>query len=156
MELLKSMASLHLVHIPYKGGAPAVADLIGGQTDAMFAAFPEAAPHVKAGRLKALAISASKRSTLMPDLPTVAEGGVSGFEAVGWQGLLAPSATPRPIIEMIHRALAQSLENTEFRGRIDSMGIEFSGAGPDEFSRFIGREVKKWAKVVADSGARID
>jgi tripartite-type tricarboxylate transporter receptor subunit TctC len=156
MELLKSMASLHLVHIPYKGGAPAVADLIAGQTDAMFAAFPEAAPHVKSGRLRALAISAGKRSALMPDLPTVAEAGVNTFEAIGWQGLLAPAATPQPIVDKIHLSIAQALKQPEFRARIDAMGIELSGAGPQEFKRFIGVEVTKWAGVVARSGARVD
>ncbi|HVL56398.1 MAG TPA: tripartite tricarboxylate transporter substrate binding protein [Burkholderiaceae bacterium] len=156
MELLKSMADLRIVHIPYKGGAPAVADLISGQTDVMFAAFPEAAPHVRANRLKALAISASKRSPLMPDLPTVAESGVRGFEAVGWQGLLAPAATPRPVVEKIHQTLARGLAQPELRSRIDAMGIEFSGAGPQPYQRFIRDEVAKWAKVVEQSGARID
>lgn len=156
MELLKSMGSLDLTHIPYKGGAPAVADLIAGQTDAMFAAFPEAAPHVKSGRLKALAISASKRSELMPDLPTVAESGIVGYEAIGWQGLLAPATTPRQIVEKIHQTVAQSLKQTETRDRINGMGIELSGAGPDEFQRFIGSEIAKWAKVVKDSGAKVD
>jgi tripartite-type tricarboxylate transporter receptor subunit TctC len=148
MELLKSMADLRIVHIPYKGGAPAVADLISGQTDVMFAAFPEAAPHVRANRLKALAISASKRSPLM--------SGVRGFEAVGWQGLLAPAATPRPVVEKIHQTLARGLAQPELRSRIDAMGIEFSGAGPQPYQRFIRDEVAKWAKVVEQSGARID
>lgn len=156
MELLKSSASLHLVHIPYKGGAPAVADLIAGQTQAMFAAFPEAAPHVRSGRLRALAISSTKRSALMPDLPTVAESGIRGYEAVGWQGLLAPAATPRPIVQKIHETLAAALNQPEVRDRIKGMGIDLSGAGPDDFRQFIGVEVAKWAKVVKASGASID
>ena len=156
MELLKSSASLHIVHIPYKGGAPAVADLIAGQTHVMFAAFPEAAPHVRSGRLKPLAISSTRRSALMPDLPTVAESGIRGYEAIGWQGLLAPASTPRPVVQKIHDTLAAALNQPEVRERIRGMGIDLSGAGPEEFGRFIGGEVAKWAKVVKASGASID
>jgi tripartite-type tricarboxylate transporter receptor subunit TctC len=156
MELLKSMARLHVVHVPYKGGAPAVADLIGGQTDVMFAAFPEAAPHVNGGRLRALAISSPTRSKLLPATPTVAEAGVKGFEAIGWQGLLAPGTTSPEIVKQIHQAVAAALALPENRARIDAMGIEFSGEGPEGFQRFMAREVPKWAKVVKASGAKID
>jgi len=156
MELLKSMAGLRIVHVPYKGGAPAVADLIGAQTDVMFAAFPEAAPHVKAGRLRALAISSPTRSRVMPDVPTVAEGGVAGFEAIGWQGLLAPGTTPPALVEQIHAAVAKGLAQPDMRARIDAMGIEFSGQGPAQFQAFLAREVPKWAAVVKQSGARLD
>jgi tripartite-type tricarboxylate transporter receptor subunit TctC len=156
MELLKSMAHLHIVHVPYKGGAPAVADLIGGQTDVMFAAFPEASPHVNGGRLRALAISSPERSKVMPAVPTVAEGGVENFGAVGWQGLLAPAATPPEVVRHIHDAVAKALARPENRSKIDAMGIEFSGQGPVEFKSFLGREVSKWSAVVKQSGARID
>jgi tripartite-type tricarboxylate transporter receptor subunit TctC len=156
MELLKSMARLHIVHVPYKGGAPAVADLIGGQTDVMFAAFPEAAPHLKGGRLRALAISSPTRSKLLPATPTVAEGGVAGFEAIGWQGLLAPGTTPPELVKKIHDATVAALALPENRARIDAMGIEYSGEGPGGFQAFLSREVPKWAKVVKQSGARID
>lgn len=156
MELLKSMAGISLVHIPYKGGAPAVADLIAGQTHTMFAAFPEAAPQVQGGRLRALAISADKRSPRMPDLPTVAESGVPGFVAVGWQGLLAPAATPPAVVQALHAAVAEAMARPAVRAQLDAMGIEVSGDGPDAFKAFIGREVQKWAKVVERSGARVD
>lgn len=156
MELLKVSAGLHVVHVPYKGGAPAIADLIGGQTDMMFAALPEATPHVKGNRLRALAISSPRRSTLLPAVPTVAEGGIRDFEAVGWQGLLAPGSTPRRLVEQIHGALSQALARPEIRSQFDAMGIELSGQGPAEFGNFLGSEVKKWAAVVQRSGARID
>jgi tripartite-type tricarboxylate transporter receptor subunit TctC len=156
MELLKSMARLHIVHVPYKGGAPAVADLIGAQTDVMFAAFPEASAHVNGGRLRALAISSPDRSKVLPAVPTVAEGGVAGFEAIGWQGLLAPAATPPDVVKRLHEAVAAALARPENRSKIDAMGIEFSGQGPAEFRAFLGREVSKWSDVVKQSGARID
>ena len=156
MELLKSMARLHIVHVPYKGGAPAVADLIGAQTDVMFAAFPEASPHVNGGRLRALAISSPERSKVLPGVPTVSEGGVNGFAAIGWQGLLAPAATPPEIVKQVHEAVARALTRPENRSKIDAMGIELSAQGPAEFKSFLAREVPKWAAVVQQSGARID
>lgn len=156
MELLKSMARLHVVHVPYKGGAPAVADLIGAQTDVMFAAFPEAAPHVNGGRLRALAISSPRRSKVLAGVPTVAESGVAGFEAIGFQGLLAPGTTPPEIVERIHKAVAAALAEPQNRAKIDAMGIEFSAQGPADFQAFLAREVPKWAAVVKQSGARID
>ncbi len=156
MELLKSAGSLDIVHIPYKGGAPAVSDLIAGQIDVMFAALPEATPHIRSGRLRALAISSSKRSTLLPDVPTVAEAGVAGFEAIGWQGLLAPAATPREVIDRIHRTLSEGLQQPQARKSVDAMGLTFSGAGPEAFGPFLATELSKWAKVVASSGVRLD
>ncbi len=156
MEMLKSAANLRIVHIPYKGGAPAVTDLIGGQTDVMFAAFPEVVQHVNGGRLRALAISSPARSRVMPSVPTVAESGFPGFEAIGWQGLLAPASTPPDLIERLQAAVAAGLAPAEIRARIEAMGIEFSGAGPAEFQAFLAREVPKWKEVVAKSGARID
>lgn len=156
MELLKSMAKLHIVHLPYKGGAPALADLIGGQTDLMFAALPEATPHIKGGRLRALAISSPQRSAVMSSVPTIRESGVEGFEAIGWQGLLAPGTTPQAVVDKIHADLAKALTMPETRSAIDAMGIEFSGDGPAGFGKFLSREVGKWAEVVRKSGARID
>jgi tripartite-type tricarboxylate transporter receptor subunit TctC len=156
MELLKSMARLHIVHVPYKGGAPAVADLIAAQTDVMFAAFPEASPHVNGGRLRALAISSPQRSKVLPQVPTVSEAGVEGFAAIGWQGLLAPASTPPEIVKQIHEAVAKALARPENRSRIDAMGIEFSAQGPADFKAFLAKEVPKWATVVQQSGARID
>jgi tripartite-type tricarboxylate transporter receptor subunit TctC len=156
MELLKSLAGISIVHIPYKGGAPAVADLVAGQTDLMFAAFPEAIPYVKSGRLRALGISTSKRFSLMPELPTIAESGVPGFQAVGWQGLLAPAATPKPIVEQLNAAIAEALAGIELRDRLEAMGLDLSGIGPAPFRAFMLDEIDKWSKVVAQSGARID
>jgi tripartite-type tricarboxylate transporter receptor subunit TctC len=156
MELLKSAANLRVVHIPYKGGAPAVTDLIGGQTDVMFAAFPEVLQHVNGGRLRALAISSPARSKVLTTVPTVAESGFPGFEAIGWQGLLVPSATPPDIVERLQSAVAAGLAPADMRAKIEAMGIEFSGAGPAAFQAFLAREVPKWADVVSKSGARID
>ncbi len=156
MELLKSMAGLDIVHVPYKGGAAAITVLLAGQSDAMFAAFSEAVPYIKGGRLNALAISSRKRSAVFPSVPTIDESGVAGFEVVGWQGLLAPASTPKAIVDKLHGAVAEGMQRPEVRGRFDTMGLEYSGAGPDEFRAFLRNEVPKWAKVVAQSGARVD
>lgn len=156
MELLKSMAGLSIVHVPYKGGAPAVADLIAGQVDLMFAAFPEAAPHMAAGRLRGLAISTAQRFPRAPDLPTVAESGVPGFEAVGWQGMLAPAGTPPAIVQMLHSAVAEAMQEPELNNRLREMGLHVSGAGPADFRTFIDQEIGKWRDVAQRAGARVD
>ncbi|MEO6270043.1 MAG: tripartite tricarboxylate transporter substrate binding protein [Lautropia sp.] len=156
MELLKAKTGLRIVHVPYNGGAPAIAGLIGGQTDLMFAALPEAAPQVASGRLRALAISSLERSELLPDLPTVSEAGVTGFNAVGWQGILAPGDTPRHVVMRIHAALNNVLARAETRSRIKALGLRISGAGPRQFHEFLAGELLKWADVVKRSGARVD
>ncbi len=156
MELLKARTDLRIVHVPYSGGAPAVVGLIGGQTDLMFAALPEAAPHVASGRLRVLAISSLERSELMPDVPTVSEAGVTGFNAVGWQGLLAPGDTPHHVVTRIHAALANALARAGTRARIEALGLRISGEGPGRFHDFLAVELTKWADVVKRSGARVD
>ena len=156
MELLKSMAGLDVVHVPYKGGAAAITVLLAAQSDSMFAAFPEAVPYIKGGRLRALAISSKKRSPLMPTVRTIDESGVAGFEVVGWQGLLAPAAVPKSIVDKLHGVILEGMQRPEVKARFDTMGLDFSGAGPDEFRAFLRGEVGKWAKVVAQSGAKVD
>jgi len=156
MELLKSLAGLDIVHVAYKGGAPAVADLIAGQTDLMFAAFPEAVGHMQSGRLRALGISTPERFDRAPDLPTIAEAGVTGFEAVGWQGLLGPAGMPPATVEKLHAAVAEAMARPELKSRLQNMGLHVSGAGPAEFRRFMEREIEKWKEVATRAGARVE
>lgn len=145
-----------MVHVPYSGGAPAVVGLIGGQTDIMFAALPEAAPHVASGRLRVLAISSLERSELMPDVPTVSEAGVTGFNSVGWQGLLAPGDTPHHVVTRIHAAPDNALARAGTRARIEALGLRISSSGPGRFQEFLAGELTKWADIVKRSGARVD
>lgn len=155
-ELLKMMTGTDMVHVPYKGTGPAIADLIGGQITFMFADALAAAPQVKAGKLRGLAVSSPRRFALVPDLPTVAESGVPGFSAVGWTGLLAPAGTPQPIVRKLNREVVRVLPLPEVKDKLAGDGSEFGKNTPEEFSVFIKQEIAKWAKVVKASGARSD
>ena len=156
MEMFKAATGLHLVHIPYRGGPPAITDLIGGQVSLMFETGPGILPHVKAGKVRALAVSRGKRTAGAPDLPTVAESGVPGFDAAAWIGMLAPAGTPREIVARINAELNKGLAGAEMRDRLISMGSDPVGGSADEFGAFIKSELAKWAKVVKDSGAKVD
>ena len=155
-ELFKLAAGINIVHIPYKGTAPAVTDLVSGQVSMMIANMPSVLPMVKAGRLRALAVTSLARSSLMPELPTVAESGLPGFEVIVWYGVLAPAATPKPIINMLNGHLKQMAGLPEVRERLASQGAEAISSTPEEFARKIGDDVKKWAKVVQASGSRAE
>ncbi len=155
-ELLKMMTGTDMVHVPYKGTGPAIADLIGGQITFMFADALAAAPQVKAGKLRGLAVSSPRRFALVPDLPTVAESGVPGFSAVGWTGLLAPAGTPQPVVRKLNREVVRVLPLPEVKDKLAGDGSEFGKNTPEEFSVFIKQEIAKWAKVVKASGARAD
>ena len=156
MEMFKSATGLHLVHIPYKGGPPALTDLIAGQVSVMFETIIGALPHVKNGKLRALAVSRSKRSAVVADLPTVAESGVPGFDATAWVAMFAPAGTPREIIARANSDLARGLATPELREKIAGLGAEAAGGTPEEFSAFHKAELVKWAKVVKASGARVE
>jgi tripartite-type tricarboxylate transporter receptor subunit TctC len=151
-ELFKSMAGVDLLHVPYKGTGQAVTDLLGGQIDLLFAPAQAVMPHVNAGRLKALATTGAKRAEALPALPTVAESGVPGYAAVGWFGLLAPAATPRPVVEKLSRDANQVLADAEVRARMHALGAEPAGGAPDEFARFIRDDQAKWAKLMREAG----
>jgi tripartite-type tricarboxylate transporter receptor subunit TctC len=156
MEMFKTATGLHLVHIPYKGGPPAITDLIGGQVSLMFETGPGILPHVKSGKVRALAVSRGKRTAGAPELPTVAESGVPGFDAAAWIGMLAPAGTPREIIARINAELNKGLAGAEMRDRLINMGSDPVGGSAEEFGAFIKSELTKWAKVVKDSGAKVD
>ena len=145
-----------MVHVPYKGAQPALTDVIAGQCQVMFATSASAIPYVKAGRLRALAVTTAQRSLSLPDLPTVAEAGVPGFESITWHGVVVPSATPVSIIERLNRDINAALRERDLRDRLQGLGVEVAGGSPQEFAAYIAREIPKWTKVVKDSGARVE
>lgn len=156
MELLKTMTGINVVHVPYKGGAPAVADLLGGQVQAMFGALPLQLPHIKAGKMRALGVTSAKRSPQLPDVPTLAESGVPGFEVTLWQGVCAPAAVPKPILSKLNADTVKALNMPDLRQRLAEQGVEAAPSTPADFAAFIRSETIKWAKVVKESGATAD
>ena len=155
-ELLKTMAGIDIVHVPYKGTGPAIADLVGGQVTMMFSDALAAVPQIKAGKLRGLAVSSPRRFAFAPDLPTVAESGVPGFSAVGWTGLLAPAGTQRAVVHKLNAEIVRVLPLPDVREKLAGNGSEFGKNTPEEFSTFIKDEIAKWGKVVKESGARAD
>ena len=151
-EMFKSMAGVDITHIPYKGSAPALTDIIGGQVSLMFDAGVSALPQVRAGKLRALAITTAKRVDSTPDLPTVAEaGGLPNYEATLWFGLVAPAATPRDIVNRLSQELAKILRQSALQARFANLGVEFSASSPEEFATYIRAETLKWGKVFRDA-----
>src|SRR5262245_14447314 len=155
-EPFKTMAGVEMVHVPYKGAQPALTDLIAGQVQLMFATSASVLPYVKAGRLRALAVTTAQRSPSVPDLPTVAEAGLAGFEATTWHGVVVPAATPALLIERMNVDLNAVLRDSELRDRLSSLGAEVVVGTPREFADYIAQETPKWTKVVRDSGARAE
>jgi len=155
-ELFKSMTGTYMLHFPYRGSGPALLDLIGGTMDLMFDNLPSALPQIKAGKLKAIAVTSAQRSAAVPELPTIAESGVKGFDASSWFGLLAPAGTPADIVKRIQQETAKSFESPAFKERLLSQGAIPGGQPPAEFAKFIAAETKKWAQVVKVSGAKVD
>jgi tripartite-type tricarboxylate transporter receptor subunit TctC len=156
-ELFKSMTGTYLVHFPYRGSGPAMLDLVGGTMDVMFDNLPSSMPQIKAGKLKALAVTSRQRSAALPDVPTVEEAaGLKGFDATSWFGLLAPAGTPPEIVNRIQQEVAKSLNTPAIKEKLLSQGAIPSGNTPAEFARHIEAEHKKWAPVVKTSGAKVD
>jgi tripartite-type tricarboxylate transporter receptor subunit TctC len=158
-ELFKSMTGTFMLHLPYRGSGPALIDLMAGNVDLMFDNLPSAMPHIKSGKLKALAVTSGLRSQALPDVPTVAEAGGSllrNYEASSWFGLLAPAGTPVDIVNRIQQETAKALALPAIKERLQSQGAIPSGNTPAEFAKFIDAETKKWAQVVKASGAKID
>jgi tripartite-type tricarboxylate transporter receptor subunit TctC len=156
-ELFKSMSSTYLVHFPYRGSGPALLDLVGGTMDVMFDNLPSALPHIKSGKLKALAVTSSQRSAVLPDVPTVEEAGnLKGFDASSWFGLLAPAGTPPDIVSRLQQESAKAMNNPAVKEKLLAQGAIPGGNTPAEFSKMIGFEIKKWAQVVKVSGAKVD
>jgi tripartite-type tricarboxylate transporter receptor subunit TctC len=155
-ELFKHMTGTDIVHVPYKGGAPAIADLIAGNVQLMFESTNSIAPHVRSGRVRALAVTGSKRSRSLPDVPTLDEAGVAGYEVNAWSGVIAPAGLPRPILDRLNRAINAAIVAPGTRERFEQLGSEGGGGTPEEFAALIRRDSAKWAEVVRRSGARID
>jgi tripartite-type tricarboxylate transporter receptor subunit TctC len=155
-EMLKMMSGAQMTHVPYKGGGPALTDLIGGQIQLMLENIPSTLPHAKSGKLRALAVTALKRSALVPDLPTLDEAGMKGYEIVGWNGLFVPSGTPRAIVTTLHAATAKALAQPDMKERLATLGAEGVGNTPDEFKAFVQAEIKKWARVVKEAGLKVE
>ena len=156
MELLKSSAGVFIVHIPYRGFPPAVTDMLAGNIDAMFAIIPAVLPHIRAGKMKALAVTALKRNALAPDVPSVAELGYPQLESLAWIGLLAPSGTPPEIISKLSAETIHGMQTAETRELLGKQGFDVVADSPDEFSRWIRAESAKWSKVIRASGATLD
>jgi tripartite-type tricarboxylate transporter receptor subunit TctC len=155
-ELFKTLAGVNIVHVPYKTVAAAITDLIAGQLQVMFTVGPAGLPQIRAGRIRGLAVSTAKRSAFAPELPTVAEAGLAGFDVFGWNGLLAPAGTPKPVIAKLHGEITRALRLPEVRDRIAGFGFEPVGNSPEEFGEFVKADIAQWAKVAKDSGARVD
>ena len=146
--LLGIVANIDIVHVPYKGGGPAMQDLLGGQIPAMIATPPTALPHVKAGKIRALATTGAARVALMPDVPTVAESGYPGYEATNWYAYLAPAGTPKDVLARLHRELVEALNAPDVREQLDRQGIEAKPGTPEELTKYMERELATWGKVV--------
>lgn len=155
-ELFKSMTGTFMTHIPYRGSAPAIADLMAGQLDLMFDNLPSAISHIRSGKLRALGVTSPKRSPSLPDLPTIAEAGVPGFDATSWFGVMAPAGTPAAIVGRMQQILARGLATPESRERLLGLGAEGVGNTPEVFGQFVRTEAAKWANLVRVSGAKID
>ena len=156
VELLKSMTGINLVHVPYKGGAQSSTDLLSGQIQLLITNLPEQIGYIKAGKTRALGVSTIKRSPQLPDLPTISEAGVPGFDVTVWYGLCAPAGLPRALVDKVNADVAKAVLSPDTQRRLFDQGVEAARNSPEEFAAFIRAEVTKWAKVVRDSGATAD
>jgi len=156
MELLKTMTGIDLVHIPYKGGGPALVDLLAGQVQLLFSTQVAATPHIEAGRIRALAMSTAKRSALLPQIPTLAEAGVPGYDSGVWYAILAPAGTPHDIVNKLNAEIVRVLNLPDYRKLLMIAGIDPIGSPPEELAAFIKSEIAKYAKVVKDAKVHVD
>jgi len=155
-EMFKMQAKLNMLHVPYRGSAPAVTDLLGGQVQSMFDNTPSSLPHVKAGRLRAIAITSAQRSPLLPDVPTVAESGFPGFDVQSWFALAAPAGTPQPVVERLNAALGKVLAMPDVRQRLQDLAATPEPGTPDQLRKLIASETRRWRDVVKQSGAKAE
>ena len=155
-ELFKSMAGVSMTHIPYRGSAPAFTDLMGGQVQFMAESIPQAAAYHKQGKVRALAVTSKERNPALPDVPTVIESGIKGFEVVGFYGFLAPAGTPKEAVNKLSEAFGQVLQMPDVRNRMVSQGADPAFLGSEDFAKFLASEMPRWAEAVKKSGAKLD
>ncbi|MES2183053.1 MAG: tripartite tricarboxylate transporter substrate binding protein [Pseudomonadota bacterium] len=155
-EYFKTLAHVDMVHVPYKGSAPALVDVVAGQIDLMFDVFSTAAPLAKAGKLRPLAITSTERSPQFPDVPTMQQAGIAGFEAGTWFGVLAPAGTPRPVIDQLSKTINAALQEKDLRETLAAQGAEVRGGTPEQFSQFFLAEYDKWGRIVKSAGVTAD
>ncbi|MGH8649492.1 MAG: tripartite tricarboxylate transporter substrate binding protein [Burkholderiales bacterium] len=155
-ELLNNLAGVKMTHVPYKGGGQAIIDLVGGHVQVMFSGFSAAMPHIKSGRIRALAVTGARRSPALSEVPTIAEQGFPGVEATAWYGVLAPAGTPKSIVVRLHGEVVRILKLPDVAQRLDPLGFEIVGSTPEQFAAYIRSEITKWEKVVRASGAKPD
>jgi tripartite-type tricarboxylate transporter receptor subunit TctC len=156
LELLGFKSGTQFVHVPYKGSGPAIQDVIGGQVDMMFDTTVVAGPHIQSGKVRAIAVSSAKRLESLPNVPTIAESGVPGFEVVSWQGIFVPAGTPKPIVDRLHAEIMKILQTTEMQDRLKSLGMQPSSMTPDQVAAFQKAEVEKWAQVIKAAGIKLE
>jgi tripartite-type tricarboxylate transporter receptor subunit TctC len=154
-ELFKRMAGIEMTHVPYKGTGPALPDLLSGRVHLVFEPIPTMLPHVRAGRMKALGVTAAKRSNAAPEIPTLAEQGLEGYDVVLWYGMLAPTGTPKPIIDKLHAAFTEFSAMPDIKERLSGIGAEPAGMSPAEFAAMIKRDIARWKKVAEEAGIRL-
>ncbi|HEV8517306.1 MAG TPA: tripartite tricarboxylate transporter substrate-binding protein, partial [Burkholderiales bacterium] len=155
-ELLKKMAGIELTHVPYKGVAPALTDVIAGQVQMIFSSAPAALPQLKAGRIKAIAVTSAKRSAALPDVPTIADSGVPGYDATNWYGVLAPAALSKPLVDRLNAEILKALRAADVIDGITRQGADPIGSTPGAFAAYLRSEITKWIKIVRDAGLRSD
>ena len=156
LEMLMKVAKVKMTHVPYKGAAPAVVDVVGGQVSGMFVDLPVISPYVKAGRVKALAMATPKRASLLPDLPTMTEQGLASVEAVNWYGVLVPAATPRDIIVKLNESFKKALSDTALREKLVARGAEPVGSAPEQFAAYLKEDIARWARLAQSTSIKVD
>jgi tripartite-type tricarboxylate transporter receptor subunit TctC len=155
-ELFKAEAGIDLVHVPYKGAAPALQDVIAGHVQMMFATASSVVPHIRDGKVRALGVATLKRTAVMPDIPTIDELGLKGFDATTWHGLVAPARTPKEIVAALNRALVATLADPAVKKSLADLGVDIIGGTPEDFSAYIKSEIPKWTAIIKTSGAKLD
>ncbi|HEV7803155.1 MAG TPA: tripartite tricarboxylate transporter substrate binding protein [Burkholderiales bacterium] len=155
-ELFDLMAGTKMIHVPYKGAGPALIDVLAGHVELTFTSLPAGLPHVKAGKVRPIAVTSLKRATLMPDLPTISESGLKGFDTDQWYGLLGPAKLPQPIVTKLHTETVAALKDEDLRKQVINQGFEIVGSTPEQFRAFIQSEVKKWAELVKKAGIKAE
>jgi tripartite-type tricarboxylate transporter receptor subunit TctC len=156
IELFDSMAGIRMTHVPYKGIAPATTDFLAGRLDVLQLSVPTSLPLLKAGKIKAIGVTGKRRSPLLPEVPTVDEAGLSGFEAFNWNGIFAPAGTPREVVAKLHDEITRRALSPEMREQLITQGFEIAGYGPDEYAAFIKAEIAKWANVIKTAGVKAE